>query len=295
MNDTRDDATSDLKRIDPVLHDRFAGLSRTPEANQLLQHIILSTDDTRSAVVVGVPRRRRSLRWITAAAAVAALLVGVVFLQLPQAQVAGAVEFKEEGDYIEAIIVDPQATKAELESAFAAHGFSIDVQLLPTSPSLEGKVLTTMEDPTAQKHSIRTIYQTGACYTGGGGFRCPVGVKIPLDFEGHAVIGIGRLAADGELYVQGNNNPFYPGEMLHCSDLPGKTVAEALPILKGLGVTALWRSADQAIDDVNGIDPNLIQDQFVDADGSTIANGETYIWVSPKNNYPDGEDCNAYG
>ena len=119
-------------------------------------------------------------------------------------------------------------------------------------------------------------------------------MKIPLDFEGHAVIRIGRLATDGEQYAA-SNNPFYPGEMLHCSDLPGKTVEEALPILETMGITALWRSADATIDDRNVIDPSLIEHQFVDADGATVANGETYIWVSPKNNYPDGEDCNAYG
>jgi hypothetical protein len=295
MNDTNDRSAPGLSRIDPVVHGRFADLATAPEANQLLQQI-LSGRDAPSAGVVRGPRRRTSRRWnAAAAAAAAALLAGVVFLQLPRAQVAGAVEFREDGDYIEAIIVDPQATKAELERAFAEHGFSIDVRLLPTSPSLEGKVLTTTEDPVAQQHPIRTVYETGACYTGGGGFRCPVGLKIPLDFEGHAVIGIGRLAADGELYAHGNNNPFYPGEMLHCSDLPGKTVEEALPILEELGVTAVWRSADRAIDDVDGIDPALIADQFVDADGATIANFRTYIWVSPRNNYPDGEDCSAYG
>jgi hypothetical protein len=293
MNKTRDKATGDLKRIDPVARDQFADISMTPEAGQLLQQIVL-TDDDRSPQVVGALHTRRPPRLIAAAAAIGSLLVAVVVLQLPDAQVAGAIEFREEGDYIEAVIVDPHASKSELESAFAEHGFSIDVQLMPTSPSLEGKVLRIMEDPTAQKHSIRTIHETGACYSGGGGFSCPVGVKIPLDFEGHAVIGVGRLAADGERYVS-SNNPFYPGEMLHCSDLPGKTVAEALPILQSMGVTALWRSGDRGIDDRKGIDPDLIEDQFVDADGSTIANGETYIWVSPKNNYPDGEDCNAYG
>jgi hypothetical protein len=295
MRSTRTAEGSNLERIDPASHGQFADLATTPEAKLLLQQIMIDRGQQLPGDFISMPRKRRPQRWVAAAAAFAALLVTVLFLQLPRAQVAKAVEFRQEGDYIEAIIVDPQATKAELESAFAEHGFSISIQLLPTSPSLEGKVLTMSEDPEAQRHEIRTIYETGACYTGGGGFRCPVGVKIPLDFEGHAVIGIGRLAADGEPYEHGNNNPFYPGEMLHCSDLPGKTVAEALPILKSLGVTALWRSSDRGIDDVKGIDPNLVKDQFVEADGATIANGETYIWVSPKNNYPEGEDCHGYG
>ncbi len=294
MNDTREDAGSSLSRLDPIAPGRFADLASTPEARRLLEQI-LSRHGVRSGGVVSLPRRRSARRWIAAATVAAALLGTVVLLQLPQAQVAGAVEFQQNGDYIEAVIVDPKATKAELEQAFAEHGFSIDVRLLPTAPSFAGKVLMTMEDPGAQQHPIRTIYRPGDCYTDGGGFRCPVGVRIPLDFEGHAVIGIGRIAADGELYQHANPNPFNPGGALFCSDLPGKTVAEALPVLKELGITAVWRSADRSIDDVDGIDPDLIGDQFVGTDGSSISNETAYLWVSPTNSYPDGQDCSTYG
>jgi hypothetical protein len=293
MNDTREDAGSSLSRLDPIAPGRFADLASTTEANQLLEQI-LSGHDTRSDGVVRLPHRRTARRWVAAASVAAALLAAVVILQFPRAEVASAVEFQQNGDYIEAVIVDPQATKAELEQAFAEHGFSIDVRLLPTAPSLAGKVLMMMEDPGAQQHPIRTIYQAGECWTDGGGFRCPVGVRIPLDFEGHAMIGIGRLAADGELYQHANPNPFSPGGPLFCSDLPGKTVAEALPVLKELGITAVWRSAARSIDDVDGIDPGLIGDEFVGVDGSSISNDRAYVWVSSTNDFPDGQDCSTY-
>lgn len=293
MTRTTTDEFPHLTAIDPVPDDRFVNLHATTEADRVFRQILASDVPSLAS---SATERRQFRRW-PALVAAAAVLVGVLLAPQfrQQADQASAIEFTQQGDFIEAIIVDPKATKQELEQAFAEHGFDIDVQLLPTSPSLAGKVLRTMEDPDAQQHPIRTIHRTGACYTDGGGFRCPVGVKIPLDFEGHAIIGIGRLAADGERYTGGNTNPFYPAEMLHCSDLPGKTVAEALPILKDLGVTALWRSSDRAIDDVDGIDPHLIEDRFVDADGATIANDMTYIWVSSENNYPNGEDCNSYG
>jgi hypothetical protein len=294
MTDTREDAGSSLSRLDPIAPGGFADLASTPEANQVLEQI-LRGNHARPDDVVHLPRRRTWRQWVAAATVAAALLAAVLILQFPRAQVARAVEFHQDGEYIEAIIVDPQATKAELEQAFAEHGFSIGVRLLPTAPSLAGKVLMMIEDPGAQQHPIRTIYRSGDCYTDGGGFRCPVGVRIPLDFEGHAVIGIGRIAADGELYQHANPNPFNPGGALFCSDLPGKTVAEALPVLKELGITAVWRSADRSIDDADGIDADLIADQFVGTDGSSISNDTVSVWVSPTNSYPDGQDCSTYG
>ncbi len=292
MNDTREDAGSNLSRLDPIAPGGFAELASSTQANRLLEQI-LSGRVVGSGGVVRLPHRRSARRWFAASVA-AALLAAVLILQFPRAQVASAVEFQENGDYIEAVIVDPKATKAELEQAFAEHGFSIDVRLLPTAPSLAGKVLMTMEDPGAQQHPIRTIYRSGDCYTDGGGFRCPVGVRIPLDFEGHAVIGIGRIAADGELYQHANPNPFNPGGALFCSDLPGKTVAQALPVLEELGITAVWRSMDRSIDDVDGIDPGLIGNEFVSVNGSSISNDRAYVWVSSTNDFPDGQDCSTY-
>ena len=153
MRNTRAFEGPNLERIDPVSHGRFADLATTPEGRLLLQQIMSSSGQEPLGTVVSMPRTRKPQRWVAAVAAVAALLVAIVMLQLPKARVAGAVEFREEGDYIEAIIVDPHASKTELETAFADHGFSIEVQLLPTSPSLEGKVLGTTEDSAAQKHA----------------------------------------------------------------------------------------------------------------------------------------------
>ncbi len=290
MNNDRYDHGSDLTTLDPIAEEGFAGLVGTAGAQELFSQILAS--EVEDAPVRAATRGRRRGRWVALGAA-ATLAIGLALVVpesfRPDAALARPIDFRQKDGYISAIITDPRASKQELEAAFAKHGFSIEVKLEPTSPGLAGTVLGMTEDPDAQRHEITRIFGSG-CYTDGGGPMCPIGLRIPLNFTGHAVVDIGRIAQDGELY-SANPNPFNPGEMLYCSGLPGKTVAEAQPILEELGVEAVWRSSDRSIDDVQGIAASLIADQFVGIDGASIANGKTDVWVSPTNRYPNGEDC----
>jgi len=186
------------------------------------------------------------------------------------------VSFSNDGQYIVAVIEDPQADADALAAAFAQHGLDITVELLPVSPSLVGKMV--MEDQD-QGPDIETLFDDQAGCTLPGSTSCPIGLRIPLDFHGKAHIVLGRAGGPGEDYASAND-AFALGEALHCSKLRGMTVQQALPVLARRGVTAVWRSNDQSTDRVDGIDPATIAGQYV-SDAVPRSEGEVYIWAAP--------------
>ena len=191
-------------------------------------------------------RRRRRLL-VSALGTCVAVAVGAVVLFAGSAVVhpSSAVAFSTApgGDII-ATVTDPFAAQKELDSAFAARGFDITVQLVPVSPSLVGTVVTFSlgnRNPASQIEPL----EGGACVEGSAG--CPIGVKIPATFTGSAYIVLGRPAQSGEAYAA-TASAFGPGEALHCSGLLGARVSAAAPVLAADGLTVTqWRaSADGA-------------------------------------------------
>jgi hypothetical protein len=230
-------------------------------------------------------QRRRWVVPVGVAATVVALLLALPAI-LPSGapggarRAAAAVSFTEDGQYIVAVIEDPQADSQELTAAFAQHGLDISLQLLPVSPSFVGKFVFEGDSGTEGGPPIETLYDETADCTTPGGTSCPIGLRIPLGFQGHADLALGRAGQPGEEYASANDG-FASGEALHCSDLRSMTVREALPVLDRLGVTAVWRSYDPAVDgEGTGIDPSTIAGQYV-SDAVPKAEGQVYIWVTP--------------
>lgn len=237
-----------------------------------------------AAVVARVSkRRRRPFVRILAAAAMLGVLGAITWagasLVRPEPALATPIAFREKDGYITAIITDPAASKAEFDATFKQHGFDISVVLVPLSPGGVGTIPSMGEDSDAQRHEIKLVRSTD-CWTPGGGQSCARGMLIPKDFVGHAVVNIGRPAAPGEMYRL-QTNAFFPGEVLNCSGLAGMTVSQATPVLQGLGLRAVWRSADRSIDNVKGIDPATIENQFVMWDASPASSDTVWVWVSP--------------
>jgi hypothetical protein len=172
-----------------------------------------------------------------------AVAVGAVVLFAGSAVVhpSSAVAFSTApgGDII-ATVTDPFAAQKELDSAFAARGFDITVQLVPVSPSLVGTVVTFSSGSRNPASQIEPL-EGGTCVEGSAG--CPIGIKIPATFTGSAYIVLGRPAQSGEAYAA-TASAFGPGESLHCSGLLGARVSAAAPVLAADGLTVTqWRAS----------------------------------------------------
>jgi hypothetical protein len=103
---------------------------------------------------------------------------------------------------------------------------------VPASPSLVGTLVYLSGD-------VTPITAHGRCYTGGGGAACPVGVRVPANFHGHAEVVFGRAARPGEQY-ETTASAFAPGEVLHGMRITGDRVAQVLALLRHRDVTVRW-------------------------------------------------------
>lgn len=279
MNAQDDSLNKVIAAIRPVPTGAFSTLRETPGADELLLRI-LAMDVATPAT--DAPRQRPQLKRQFALAASIALLgmivgVGSALILRPDKALADPVSFGEKDGSITAVFTDPEATATQIDAAFQQRGFDINAVLVPASPSLVGTVGSVVEDAQAQQHAIKTLYST-QCWTEGGGQHCPIGLLIPKDFAGQARIEVGRTAEPGEPYGS-VTNAFFPGEMLHCSGIAGMTVGQAMPALEGLGVQVMWRSMSSLIDDVHGIAPALVGNQYVQYDSETVSPGVAFVYV----------------
>jgi hypothetical protein len=224
-------------------------------------------------------KARPRAAWLVAAAA-AIVLVMVVPAALPGGSPGGAgvaaagVGFTQDGNYLIATIDDPTASAAEMQAAFAQHGFDIQVQLQPSSPSGVGMI--PFEDGAAtgtpQIQNITTPCAADPVYG------CTTGIRIPMGFSDHAAIVVTHAAAPGEQYVW-PGDAYAPGEALHCSGLRGMTAADASPILQGLGLTGRWQIFGHAGGD--GVSQGSVAD-YVIGQAATLSSDTVEFIVSPK-------------
>jgi hypothetical protein len=242
-SDRIDDALARLHGIDDA---ELTSLSHSPAAQALFEEVVsMNQDETRGATRSQArrrpktPRRRARLAWASAAAAVVvAAGVFAITAAVHETPTAAAVEFSTAGKYIVAMVEDPCAAAQRLNEAFAARGLDINLKLVPVSPSMVGSVVFMGVDGTgADENGIQSL--ASATRQGPGG-PMPVGLRISVDFKGHAEIVLGRAARPGETYVS-TGDAFAQGEALYKSGLRGMRVSEAAGRLKDLGLTAEWR------------------------------------------------------
>jgi hypothetical protein len=148
-----------------------------------------------------------------------------------QAQV---LSFVRHGGYIIVKVRNPLADPARYNAEFAAHHLRIRLNLVSASPSLVGTLVYTGQSQGSSP--ITPITARGRCHTGGGGSACPVGVRVPVDFRGSAVLTFGRAARPGEKY-ETTASAFAPGEVMHGMSIQGQTVAQVLAALRARHVT----------------------------------------------------------
>jgi hypothetical protein len=217
-----------IRRLATVT-DEQAARTVTRETRADLAEQIMAT-----AIEHAPARRRRVLRFGVPLAVVAAGAAAVaVWTGLPGGSHSGrarvqlaALSFSTQGKYLVVKVKDPYADPKRYAREFAAHGMKIQLRMVPTSPSIVGTVVM-MEGG----DGIETITAKGKCWTGGGGYACPVGVRIPVGYHRSATIVFGRQARPGEPYTS-TTSAFAAGEELHCVDIRGRTVTAAVALLR---------------------------------------------------------------
>lgn len=241
MTDRSDRIDDALAKLHGVDDEELTSLSHSPAAQALFEEVVsMDHDETRGATRSQArrrqktPRRRTRLAWASAAAAVviAASVFGITSA-VRDTPTAAAVEFSASGKYIIATVEDPYAAAERLHAAFAARGLDIVLKLVPVSPSMVGSVVF-MD---VEGNGITSLASATRQAPGGP---MPVGLRIAVDFKGHAVIVLGRAAQPGETYVS-TGDAFAQGEVLYKSGLIGMRVTEAAARLKQLGLAAEWR------------------------------------------------------
>ncbi|HWF80234.1 MAG TPA: hypothetical protein VN695_06575 [Streptosporangiaceae bacterium] len=184
-------------------------------------------------------RRRLTIGLPAAAAVVAAALVisssgqpghhlGPTGVRPTKAEL---LSFTRHGRYIDVIVRNPLADAKKYNAEFKAHGLHITLSLVPASPSLVGTLV--YFDGGSAIHPITAV---GKCWTGGGGSKCPVGVRVPIGYRGTAALVFGRAARSGERY-ETTVSATMPGEVLHGLRIAGRRVARVLAMLRKRQVT----------------------------------------------------------
>jgi hypothetical protein len=223
-----DDAVRGLARVHD---DALRGLARRPAARALLDDITALPPGPAARARRHAGRRPMIVGIVTAitiAVAGVSALTGHLGDGGPTTgrspvRLAAAVELTRKATYYEARIIDPHADQARFTAAFARYGLHIQVTLVPVSPHVVGTIVAMDEDEKAQRletegAGIKSI-DDPACRTEGGG-NCSIGLRVPLGFQGHAGISIGRKADPGEPYVTTSREDAPRG-------LRGLTVAQA--------------------------------------------------------------------
>jgi hypothetical protein len=228
-----------VRRLARVHDDELRGFARRPAARALLDDITALPPGAPAlpARARGRAGRRPAIMGAVAATAIAtAGVAGIIALTGSRNPVglAAAVQITRKTTYYEARIVDPQADQKRFKAAFAKYGLHIEVRLVPVSPRLVGTIVFEDEDERAQQSESEgagiKMIDDPACRTASGA-GCSIGLRVPLNFKGHAIVEIGRKAEPGELYVSTSPNETMYG-------LSGLTVAQAEAALakKGLRV-----------------------------------------------------------
>ncbi|NUW37414.1 hypothetical protein HTZ77_39345 [Nonomuraea sp. SMC257] len=217
-----------------------AGPGMTEGAHALMRDIMAAEPTTARAAAPAGRRGRRSLVLRAAVPGVALLAAAFIGLSwmLPAGLglgpgTAAALDIKKEDGYYVIEIKDLYADSATYEAQLRDAGLDVTLDVIPSTPSWVGSIFPTSPTENRYLDEIKTIDQPGGCDKMGG---CPLGVKIPENFQGPAEITIGREAKPGEPFENGTTIDGL-GEPLHCMPYVGRTVAEVRGMLQERGVT----------------------------------------------------------
>jgi hypothetical protein len=232
----------------------------------------------------GRPGRGRLATWFPVAAGLALAGVLAGWLAWPgqhvgpsagrgKAQLA-VMSFTQHDGYIDVIVRNPVADPKRYRIEFEKHHLNISLRLVPASPSLVG---TLVFESLTSGARLRPITAIGKCFSSGGGNQCPVGVRVPLNFHGAAILEFGRAAKPGEPY-QTAAPANAPGEVMHGLHYQGKTVAAVLAMLAGRHVKVNHYIVQQTRCKATTSRSVLASWRVYDAD--PWSSGQVVLWVA---------------
>jgi hypothetical protein len=231
----------------------LAGLGESGSARALFNEIVDSSAP-RAESNLRTLRTTRGRNWrvrpslVWAAPCIIVLVLGGSLMLRPGPAAAGIKIEIRSGQYV-ARVTDPEASRDELTAAFSQMDLDIAVTLVPVSPSLVGTIVSVSEEGEAG-NSIRPLLNRERCVTGDGA--CPVGLRVPLDYSGQAEVVLGRAGFPGE-ELASVADAFAPGEILHCSDLYGLRVVDALGPLADREADVSFRAAEKTTEGAAGV------------------------------------------
>ena len=229
-----------VRHVAPVRDVDVVSLTHSEASDALFDEIIAERE----------PRRHRrrypslSRMWHRGAVAVAtaALIAVGILIAAPRltSPAAAGVEITRQGGYLVATVVDLNADPDAMREAFRERGLDVDLTLVPVSPSLVGEIVAMSDD----RPGIENVPDRArGCPEE---LRCgPIGLRIPLAWNGHADVTLGRRAGPGETYVS-SGSAFAPGEILHCvTGVIGAEVANARGELSRRGIRPIWHADEE--------------------------------------------------
>ena len=180
-------------------------------------------------------RRRPSPLPKLAMAAVLVVVVGVVGVFALRPEPASAdveVEVREGLVYLR--LTDAEDDPEVIEEAAAGAGLAVDVEAVPTGPSLAGRFLL-FERAGALPGELRTLGTDGDTFTG---------FVLPAGWDGALTLRVGR-PADGDEPYAAFTNAEAAGEPLACSGIGGLTAPEARDLVAETDLQVTWQAAGE--------------------------------------------------
>jgi hypothetical protein len=195
---------------------------------------------------VGERRQRRSRRWLAAAIATAvgcAIVLGVGAegghdspsvgpLRINPAS--AKVTVRDVGGFYEVRLANVLADPEAIRQALRRHGLNLDIQFIPSSPSLVDKAVMS-SGPSDVRERVRWTYRQASSVE-----QDLVSVSVPQGYRGELGLAIGRRARPGERYASSAVSAQLPGEALHCADIEGRRVRDILSVLEQRHLAVRW-------------------------------------------------------
>jgi hypothetical protein len=191
------------------------------------------------------PRRRWRLA-VPLAAGLAAVCMASTWLLpgtfgLGPRPASAALDIRRQGGYYIVTVKDLFAAPVRYQAQLRGRGLNISLKVVPMTPGSEGRLFVwdqrmnglTDAEVRLKKDLITTIGHPGPCARPEG---CPIGLRIPVAFDGRASIYLGRKARPGENY-QDPMELNAPGAPLHCVAYVRKTVDQVRALLRHHGVS----------------------------------------------------------